>query len=378
MRPAHLVAAALSVPALSTPALAIDLANGENIVRNVCASCHGFPPVGGPTTVQGNPQVIADAINFRQPAMAFLRGLYSAADYADIAAYLQVLLSPTPTPTPTPSPTPSPTPPPTLPDSYQGLWLKSPIESEAGWGINFTHQGNILFATWFTYDVDGTGMWLVMSDGTEVSSHRFNGNVYRTTAPGAFSSQPFLPVPTSGYQLMGTLSVLFFDANSGEMTYTINGVTHVKNIVRYIYSAGAPACKLGGTPGATPNYQDLWWEKSGTESGWGVNLTHQGDILFGTWFTYQAGGKGMWLVMSNGNKVGNGVYSGDLARTTGPNAFSATTPFNPGLVKQTVVGNATFTFTDASNGTFRYTVDGITQTKQIARLVVAAPVTVCK
>ena len=177
---------------------------------------------------------------------------------------------------------------------------------------------------------------------------------------------------------MGTLSVLFFDANSGEMTYTINGVTQVKNITRYIYSAGAPTCKIGGTPGATPNYQDLWWERSGTESGWGVNLTHQGDIIFATWFTYQAGGKGMWLVMSNGNKVGNGVYSGDLARTTGPNAFSATTPFDPTKVRQTVVGNATFTFTDASNGTFRYTVDGITQTKQIARLVVAAPVTVCK
>ena len=39
-------------------------------------------------TVHGNPQVIADAINFRQPAMGFLRGVYSAADLADIAAYL--------------------------------------------------------------------------------------------------------------------------------------------------------------------------------------------------------------------------------------------------------------------------------------------------
>jgi hypothetical protein len=72
-----------------------------------------------------------------------------------------------------------------------------------------------------------------------------------------------VPVPQSGYQFKGTMSVLFFDANSGELTYTINGVTQTKNITRYIFSANAPTCKLGGTQGASPNYQDLWWEKTG-------------------------------------------------------------------------------------------------------------------
>jgi len=109
-----------------------------------------------------------------------------------------------------------------------------------------------------------------------------------------------------------------------------------------------------------------------------MNITHQGDILFGTWFTYGTGGKGMWLVMSNGNKVGNGVYSGGLQRTSGPNPFSNSVPFNPNLVTRTTVGDATFTFTDANNGIFRYTVDGITQTKNITRLIVSSPVTVCK
>ena len=36
--------------------------------------------------------------------------------------------------------------------SYEGLWWNSPANSESGWGLNITHQGNILFATWFTYD----------------------------------------------------------------------------------------------------------------------------------------------------------------------------------------------------------------------------------
>ncbi|MGC1818702.1 MAG: S8 family peptidase, partial [Casimicrobiaceae bacterium] len=36
--------------------------------------------------------------------------------------------------------------------NYQGLWWASPAGSESGWGINFAHQGDVIFATWFTYD----------------------------------------------------------------------------------------------------------------------------------------------------------------------------------------------------------------------------------
>jgi len=263
--------------------------------------------------------------------------------------------------------------------SYQGLWLRTPFAQESGWGINFTHQGTKLFATWFTYDTDGSGMWLVMSDGAETSPHHFNGTLYRTHAAGPFNSQPFVPLSfPANYTLVGTLDVLFTDADSGIMNYTVNGVTASKNIARYNYVANTPKCTLGGTPGATPNYQDLWWVPNGAESGWGVNLTHQGDILFATWFTYGTGGKGMWIVGSNISKIGNGVYSGGLQTTTGPNAFSATVPFDPNKVQRTDVGNATISFTDANNAVFNYTVNGITQTKNITRLIFASPATVCK
>jgi hypothetical protein len=271
-----------------------------------------------------------------------------------------------------------------LAPSFQGLWLKTPFESESGWGINFTHQGSVLFATWFTYDVDGSGMWLVMSNGNRVGStapFRFDGDLYRTTGPG-FNAANFTAIGPSNYTKVGTLSVSFTDFNNGSMSYTVNGVTQTKPIARYIFST-APSCWLAETSTISSNYTDLWW-RSEAESGWGVNIVHQGDILFATWFTYEAGGtaaspaKGMWLVMSNGNKTANGVYSGILQRTTGPNAFSATTPFDPNMVQRTTVGDATFTFTDANNGTFRYTVNGVTQTKPITRLRYSTPVTFCQ
>ena len=359
-------AAALLIAALSLPARA-DLANGESILRNTCAACHGFPPLAGPDRAANNPQLIADAISFRVPQMSFLRGMFTFADYQDIAAYVAFLQNP---------------PPPAAPDSYQGLWLKTPFESEAGWGINFTHAGNVLFATWFTYDTDGNGMWLVMTEGTSTAANpnQFTGTVYRTTAPGAFNSVPFRSIAfPDNFTQVGTLSVTFSNADNAVMSYTVNGVTQTKNLARYIYVANPPKCTLGGTPGATPNYQDLWWASpAGSENGWGLNVTHQGDILFGTWFTYQAGGKGMWLAMSALVKSGNGVYSGVIDRPTGPNAFSSTTPFNPQLVQHHVVGDATLSFSDANNGTFRYTLDGVTQTKNITRLLLGTPSTVCK
>ena len=109
-------------------------------------------------------------------------------------------------------------------------------------------------------------------------------------------------------------------------------------------------------------YQGLWWRApAGSESGWGINVTHQGDIIFATWFTYDTDGSGLWLVMANGVKTAPGTYSGALYRTTGP-AFSSA-PFNPAMVSATPVGTGTFTFNDADTGTFAYTVNGVTQSK---------------
>ena len=57
-------------------------------------------------------------------------------------------------------------------------------------------------------------------------------------------------------------------------------------------------------------------------------------------------------------------YDGPLIRTTGP-AFSA---FVPGsAVLSQVVGNASLSFTDANNGTFTHTLNGVAQTKPITR-----------
>jgi hypothetical protein len=259
--------------------------------------------------------------------------------------------------------------------SYQALWWASPAGSENGWGVNVTHQGNTLFATWFTYDLDGSPMWLVMSNGDRTSNGVYTGQLFRTTGP-AFNAVPFNPASVV-VTPVGSATFTFTSATAGSFAYTVNGITQTKQITRQEYAAPVPTCTPGGTPGTPPNYQDLWWRSpAASESGWGVNITHQGNTLFATWFTYAADGKGMWLVMSNGDRTAEGVYTGALFRTRG-NAFNSV-PWNSSTITVTPVGTGTFTFTDANNGTFAYTVDGISQTKAIIRQVYASPVSICK
>lgn len=254
--------------------------------------------------------------------------------------------------------------------NYAGLWWRP---TESGWGVNLTQQGGILFATWFTYDTDGSGIWLVMSEGRATGPGTYSGTLYRTTGP-PFSANPWDPALVTR-TAVGAATFSFADANNGTFSYVVNGIAQSKPITRLVFST-PPVCAEGASHGAAPNYQDLWWRSpAGSESGWGLNIVHQGDIVFATWFTYDASGRGLWIVME-GSRTAAGVYSGSLYRTTGP-AFSAI-PFDPALVSRIPVGTATLTFSDASTGTFAYTVDGISQAKPIIRLIYALPATVCR
>ncbi len=263
------------------------------------------------------------------------------------------------------------------PPNYQGLWWNSPPESESGWGLSIAHQGGTIFATWFTYDLTGKAWWLSMT--ALVSDSRtpnvYKGTLFQTTGP-AFSSVPFTPSLVRSFAV-GTGTLTFTDADNGTFTYTVNGVLQTKNITREVFGP-LPTCTFGILSDLTQayNYQDLWWAApAGAESGWGINFAHQGDIIFATWFTYDVDRSPMWLVVT-APKTAPGVYSGTLYRTAGP-PFNAV-PFDPAEIVGSEVGTATLTFADGNNASFAYTVNGVSQTKQITREVFQSPGTVCQ
>jgi hypothetical protein len=264
--------------------------------------------------------------------------------------------------------------------NYQGLWFNP---AESGWGINFAHQGDVIFASWFTYDLTGKGTWLVMT-ASKTAPNTYSGQLFQGTGP-AFDTVPFPPLGSPGGAtvsgLGGTGTITFTDANNATFAYTVAGISQTKTITRQLFGP-QPVCTFGGQANLAlaTNYTDLWWAApAGSEAGWGINLTHQGDIIFATWFTFDHDRTPMWLVVQ-ADKTAPGVYAGtQVYRLTGP-AFNAV-PFPPigaaGGPTGVVVGAASFSFSDGNSATFTYTVNGVTQTKAITREVFTSPGTVC-
>ena len=157
----------------------------------------------------------------------------------------------------------------------------------------------------------------------------------------------------------------------------MNGIPQVKSLTRFRFANPVPTCTFNGnlSPAAATNYQDMWIVPNLEESGWGINFTHQGDLIFASWFTYDASGGPYW-VTSTLKRTGAGTYAGALDATTGP-PFNAAV-FDPSRVTHGEVGSALVTFADGANATFAYTLNGVSQTKALTRFVFRAPGTVCR
>jgi hypothetical protein len=268
--------------------------------------------------------------------------------------------------------------------SYHGLWWNSPDGSESGWGLNITHQGSILFATWFTYDVDGKAMWLVVPRaelqpvmiedpygyGMQPAMYEYIGTIYRTTGP-AFNAASFNSASVT-VTPVGEADFMFHSPDAGSFSYTVNGVPGSKAIVRQAFGT-MPSCSFSG---AAASFQDLWWRSpANSESGWGINIAQHGSIMFATWFTYAADGKGMWLVASDVRETSPGMWTGTLYSTSGP-AFNGA--WDASKVKVSAVGSITLMFDSMSSATLTATVDGTTITKPIMRQLFATPASVCR
>jgi DNA-binding beta-propeller fold protein YncE len=263
--------------------------------------------------------------------------------------------------------------PPTAPSygvNVQGMWW-NPFES--GWGVFMAHQGNTVFATWFTYDLDGNPLWLVVPNAARTSEREYRGDVYRTTGP-AYNAAAFDPAAVRS-SVVGNVTIsVQDDPNRALLSGTVLGTFIHKGIDRQVYGSPVPACTTGGTPGAQPVYQDMWWRSS--ESGWGLSLAHQGDIIFAVLYQYDEGGKASWLVASNVSRTGNGTYSGTLYRTWGPPYD--TQFYSAARVSVMPVGTLSLAFSDAGNGVLTYTYQGVTRSKSITRQAFASPPTACR
>ena len=134
-------------------------------------------------------------------------------------------------------------------------------------------------------------------------------------------------------------------------------------------SALIAACCLTAARAATPttDFSDLWFNPA--ESGWGVNLIQQNEIIFLTIFVYGPSGQPTWYVgpaTAYNGATSDGIlsFTGPLYTVTGP-YFGG--PFDPTRVSNRQVGTVSVAASQIGSGAISYTVDGVQVTKSIQR-----------
>jgi hypothetical protein len=122
---------------------------------------------------------------------------------------------------------------------------------------------------------------------------------------------------------------------------------------------------FGARAATTTNFTDQWWVPG--ESGWGVAVHQQGDVLFLDLFVYGADGRPAWFTAAARHQptpVVPATFAGDLYQSSGP-AFKGT--FDPAAVTNLRVGSLTFAADSTDTATLRYSVDGVEVVKDVTR-----------
>ena len=188
--------------------------NGNTLYHSICVVCHGDPPRGGPELAANNPTLIQQAIDSLVPQMAFMRGRFTFAQLTDIAAYIASVTGAAPPP-----------PPPVPTVDYTDMWYNA---NESGWGLNvIQHSSNVVFVVIFTYDTPSRPTWFVLPSGTWTSSTTYTGTLYQVA--GAPANMAYVG---PGVTPVGTATLLFTSASTGNISYSVNGTLVSKAIAR--------------------------------------------------------------------------------------------------------------------------------------------------
>ena len=240
------------------------------------------------------------------------------------------------------------------PSNYQDLWWAGPQES--GWGMSIAQSGANLFTAMYVYDTQGNPTWYTMTGGTwDAGFTTFSGALY---APAGSWWASYDPTRFSIGAPVGQASIRFNGLDSATLAYTINGISGEKSLNRYMFG------QSDATP--TASYGGLWWGGN-EQNGWGVTIAQQYRTLFLAWYTYDSSGRATWYSVSGGAWVASNVYRGRAFRTSGPQWLGIA--FNAAAVAARDVGEVTLTFSDPTHAVMTYTIDGVTQSKPIARFI---------
>jgi hypothetical protein len=102
------------------------------------------------------------------------------------------------------------------------------VPAESGWGMQLVQRGSIIFATLFVYDQGETPTWYTATINY-TSDFTWTGTLYASS--GTYFGVPWNPMQLS-LMPVGTMTWNAPLINGGTLTYVVNGVTVVKNVIR--------------------------------------------------------------------------------------------------------------------------------------------------
>lgn len=234
-------------------------------------------------------------------------------------------------------------------NSHSGNWWDP---ADSGWGVASLDQGNVLGAYWFSYDDSGRPTWL-MGVGLPQADGSYAGDLFRVTG---IPFQDIDNAPSGKVEEQVGSVHLAFDADPHAMAFTttIDGNTVTRNMSRYDFSGKDVVCSaVEAADARMTNYTDMWWEPATT--GWGINVIHLDDKLYGQWYTYETPDQPVFMTITL-ERQGDGSYLGPVYRQNdGGRPFRSAGKDNsePGAE---VVGTASLLFLDGLNAEFDYVV----------------------
>jgi len=234
-----------------------------------------------------------------------------------------------------------------------GFWWKP---TESGWGVSIQQQGARTFAVWFTYDAQAKPVWYTL-DCAFASSVCAGDLVTGSGTPLSQITGPANVTPSK----VGTGSITVTGSGSSArlaLAYTIGAVTQTKSSLEPQNFAAAdqvPVCSLQSVSSRSnlTNYTDHWWGGEAA-SGWGVQISHQGNLVFAGWYSYNEQRTATWITAQGTQDANNPRrFTGTLYQVNTGIAFSQISgPISQSNIS--VAGTFEFNFSDGERGTFTY------------------------
>jgi hypothetical protein len=233
----------------------------------------------------------------------------------------------------------------------EGMWW-DPATNGQGIDVNRFNE-TLVFGPWYLYDENGAPFWATFTG--ELEGTRARGVLREYTGPvfGPDFDQAFDPAQVSE-RIAGQGTIAFLGTGKGVFHYGFDeqrGGFHGDLNIEEI------------DPRPSGQWSGHWWNPA--QSGHGFQFNHKGDVIFGTWYSYDEAGDPTWYLFV-GALTDADSATADVYGYSGPPLSDEA--WDQTLLEENVVGSMLIDFIDEDTADLNITVNGISGQYPLVRI----------